>query len=65
MTVRYGPNEVNREERERFWNDLDRIGDRARNEYRLCVLRGQNIWIADKVRTRIIDPFGVLGENDN
>ena len=31
-------NNVNGEERERFWNDLDRIVDRVGNGYRLAML---------------------------
>ena len=38
MVVGYVPNEGDDEERERFWNDLDRIVDRVGNEYRLCPL---------------------------
>ena len=37
VVVGYSPNEGNDEERERFWNDFDRIGDRVGNGYRLCV----------------------------
>ena len=34
----YGLNEVDGEEKERLWNDLDKVVDRIGNEYRLCVL---------------------------
>ena len=35
VVVGYGPNEGDCKEREGFWNDFDRIGDRVGNEYRL------------------------------
>ena len=38
VVVGYGPNERDSEERERFWNDLDRVKDKVGNGYRLCVL---------------------------
>ena len=34
----YGPYEGDGEERERFWNDMDRTMDRVGNGYRLCML---------------------------
>ena len=42
--VGYSQNERDGEERERFWNDLDRVVDRVGNgyRYRLCVLRNLN-----------------------
>ena len=43
------PNEGNGEERERFWNDLEKIVDRVRNRYRLCVLGDMNGWIGDRM----------------
>ena len=38
VMVVHGPNEGNGEEKERFWNYLDRIVDRVGNGFRLCVL---------------------------
>ena len=38
VMVVYGPTEEKVEERERFWNDLDKVVDKVRNGYRLCVL---------------------------
>ena len=38
VVVEYGPNEEIGEERERFWNDMDRTMDRVGNGYRLCML---------------------------
>ena len=35
VLVGYGPNEGISEERERFWNDLERTLDRVGNGYRL------------------------------
>ena len=58
--VEYGPDEGNSEEREKFWNYLDMIGDRVGNVYmRLCVLGYLNGWIGDRVRAAI------TGENGN
>ena len=65
MVVGCGHNEGNGEERERFWNDMDRTGDRVGNGYRLCVLGDLNGWIGDRVRTDITGAFGVPGENNN
>ena len=42
VVVWYGPNERIGEERERFWNDMDRTMDRVGNGYRLCVLGDLN-----------------------
>ena len=38
MVVRYGLNKGDGEERDRFWNELDRIVDRVGDLYRLCIL---------------------------
>ena len=65
MLVRYGPNEGIDEERERFWNDMDRTVNRVGNGYRLCVLEDLNGWIGDRVRAGITGAFGVPRENDN
>ena len=51
--VGYGLNEGIGEERERFWNDMDRTVDRVGNGYRLCVLGDLNEWIGDRVRADI------------
>ena len=44
VVVGYGPNEGDGEEREKFWNDLDRIVDRIGNGYRLGILGDLNDW---------------------
>ena len=38
VVVRYGPIEGDVEERDRFWNDMDRTLDSVWNGYRLCIL---------------------------
>ena len=43
-SVGYSPNEGYGEERERFWNDLDRVADRVGNRYKLSVLGKRRIW---------------------
>ena len=55
VMVIYGPTEGDVKERERFWNDLDRIG----NGYRLCALSDLNGWVGDRVRVGITGGFGV------
>ena len=56
----YGPIGGDGEERERFWNDLDRIVVRVSNGYRLYVLGDLNEWIGDRVREGIV----LLGFHD-
>ena len=41
----YGPIEGDVEERERFWNDLDRVVDRVGNEYRLFICARRSEWM--------------------
>ena len=65
MVVGYGPNEGIGEERERFWNDMNRTVDRLRNGYRLCVLGDLNGCIRDRGRAGITSAFGVPGKNEN
>ena len=36
VVVGYGPNEGDDKERDRFWNDMDRILTSVWNGYRLC-----------------------------
>ena len=60
VVVRYGPNEDD-DERDRFWNYIDRTLDSIGNGYRLCILRDLNGCIGD----RITCAFGAPGENDN
>ena len=62
--VGYGPIEGIREERERFWNDMDRTVDRVGNGNRLCVLGDLHGWIGDKLRAGITGAFKVPGENE-
>ena len=42
MAVGYDPIEGIGEERERFWNDMDRTMDRVGNGYKLCMLGDLN-----------------------
>ena len=63
MVMVYGP-EGEFRERERFWNDLQRVVHSVGNGYRLCVL-DLNGWVEDRVRVGITDGFGVSGENSN
>ena len=65
VVVGYGPNEGIGEERERFWNGMDRNVDRVGNGYRLCVLGDLNGWIGDRVRASITGAVEVPGVNDN
>ena len=64
MVVGYGPNEGGAEERNRFWNGVDRILDRVSNGYIACILEDLNEWIGDRARGGITGAFGVPGEND-
>ena len=57
----YGPNEGYGEEKERFWNSLDRVVDRVDNGYRLCVQGALNRWVRERVRVDITGCFGVQG----
>ena len=45
VVVVYGPNQSKVEERDRFWNDMDRTLDSVENGYRLCILGDLNGWI--------------------
>ena len=56
VVVRYGTSEGIGEERERFWNDMDKTVDIVGNGYRLCVLENLNGWIGDRASA-----FGVPG----
>ena len=42
VVVGYSPNEGDGEERDRFWNDMDRTLDSVGNVYRLCILGDLN-----------------------
>ena len=53
VVVGYSPSE----ERERFWNDMDRTLDSIGNGYRLCILGYLNGWIEDKDRPGITGAF--------
>ena len=61
----YGPNEGDGEERDRFWNDMNRTLDSIGNGYRLCILGDLNGWIEDRTEAGITGAFGVPGEKDN
>ena len=65
MVERYDPSEGDVEERDRFWNDMDRILDRVGNEYRLCMVGDLSKWIGDRLSAGITGAFGVPGENNN
>ena len=61
--VGYSTNEGTGEEREMFWNDMERTMDTLGNGYRLCKLEDLNRWIGDRVRPSINGTFGVPGKN--
>ena len=42
VVVGYDPNEGDSEERDRFWNNMDKTLDSVRNVYRLCILENLN-----------------------
>ena len=65
VVVGYGPNEGDGEERDRFWNDMDRTLDSVGNGYRLCILGDLKRWIGDRTKAGITGAFGIPGENDN
>ena len=48
VVVVYGPTKGELEERERFWNDLEKAVDRIINWYRLSVLGDLNGWVRDR-----------------
>ena len=48
--VDHGPTENDVEERERFWEDIDRVFDRNSNGYALFVLGDMNVWVGDMMR---------------
>ena len=52
------------EERECFWKDMDRIMDRVKNGYILCVLGDLNGQFGDKVRAGITGALRYPGENE-
>ena len=60
--VGHGPNERIGEERERFWNDMDRTVDRVGNGYILSMLGDLNGWTGDRERAGITSAFEVTGE---
>ena len=51
--VEYGPSEGDVEERDRFWNDTDRILDRVWNGYTMYILGDLSGWIVDRTRAGI------------
>ena len=55
--------EVQVEERERVWNDLDMVADRVGIVYRLYVLRDLNGSIGDRLKGSISGGFGVPRDN--
>ena len=59
MVVGYNPSDGDGEERERFWNDMERIVDRVGNGYWLCVVEDLNGWVEDKVR--VVDFYAEKG----
>ena len=63
--VVYGPTVRDAKEREKFWNDLNRIVGRVSNGYRLYGLRDLNGWVGDRMKPGITSSFGVPQENDN
>ena len=65
MVVGYSPNEGDGEERDKFWNDMERTLNSIGNGYRLCILKDLNEGIGDRTRTSLTSAFGVPGENYN
>ena len=65
MVVGYGPTKGDREERDRFWNDMDKTLVCVGSEYRVCILGDLDGWIGNRTRAGITSAFGVPGENDN
>ena len=63
--VGHVPNEVDGEEMDRFWNDIDRTLDSVGNGYRLCILGDLNGWTGDRTRAGISGTFRVPGEIGN
>ena len=57
MVVGYSPNEGDGEERDKFWNDMDRNLDSIWNGDRLCILGDLKRWIGDTMRAGITDCF--------
>ena len=57
MVLGYGPNEGDGEERDTFWNNMDRILDSSGKGYRLCILGDLNGWIGDRTRAGITGVF--------
>ena len=55
----YGTTKGNVEERDRFWNDLDRIIDKVGNGYRLFVLGDLNGSVGDRMKLGKTGWFGV------
>ena len=53
------------EERERFWNDFDKVVDIIGNEYRLCATEDLNKWGGDSLRVGITSTFVILEENNS
>ena len=53
MVVGYSPNAGDGEERNRFWNDMDKTLYGVENGYRLCILGDLNGWIGDRTRAGI------------
>ena len=51
--VGYGANEGDGEEKDGFWNDMDRNLDNVGNGFRLCILGDLNRWIEDRTRAGI------------
>ena len=64
MVAGYGPNEGIGEERERFWDDMDRTVDRVGNGYILCVLGDLNGKVEYMVRANLTGAFRVPGDNE-
>ena len=65
MVAEYGRSEVDGEEKDRFWNDVERTLDTVGNGYRLCIQGYLNKWIGERERAGITGTFGVPEENNN
>ena len=60
--VVYGPTKEDAEEREKFWNDLDRVADRVSNGYKLCVLGDLNGWFGECVDSCLVGLLHTVNE---
>ena len=65
VVVVHEPTEKDNNERESFWNDLERILGRAGSGYRLYEIENLNSLADNRVSDIITEVFGVPSENEN